>query len=78
MHVCSAGGRGQEEAASQNDETGREGGPHTEKESGPEGMSQSLEFYNWEDIPSTEGTERRREDTLSARRKPGQGTMEGE
>lgn len=36
----------------------RRGGPHMEEESGLEGTSRSLEFCNWEDIPSAEAWNR--------------------
>lgn len=45
---------------------------HMEEESRLEGMSQSSEFYNWKDIPSTEAH------NMGAWRKSGHGTMEGE
>lgn len=44
---------------------------HMEEESRAEGMSQSSEFYTWEDIPSTEAH------NMGAWRKSGHGTMEG-
>ena len=47
------------ELASQKEVEGKGEGPHLEEEPGPEGTSPSLEFYNVEDIPSTEAWNRR-------------------